>query len=139
LDLTPDLFLIIPCIGMVLLNNGAAAIAKIFAGTKTTNLTIVNVQLDTTAGTINASDSGAATPTTPNPVTGGILSQATNVMTVSHTITPANNQGLWRRWWLHFRTDLTEGVAGGSFTDPGINHDGSGTDVVEFDVIIVEG
>lgn len=123
---------------MTLLNNGAAAIAKIFTGTKSTNLTVVNVQLDTTGGTVNASDTGAATPTTPNPNTSGVTVQTTNTCTVSFAITPANNIGTWLRWWLHFKTDLTEGLAGGLFS-ASINHDGSGTDVVEFDIIIVEG
>ncbi len=124
---------------MVLLNNGAAAIAKIFAGTKTTDLTIERVQLDTTGGTPLAADAGSATPTTPNPVTGGVKTQANNVMTVSFTVSPANNQGIWLRWWLHFKTDLTEGLAADLFTSPGIDHDGTGTDVVEFDIAIVEG
>lgn len=124
---------------MVLLNNGANAIAKIFEGTKTTDLTIERVQLDTTGGTPVATDAGAATPTTPNPVTGGVKSSANNVMTVSFTVSPANNIGIWLRWWLHFKTDLTEGLAADLFTSPGIDHDGTGTDVVEFDIAMVEG
>jgi len=124
---------------MVLLNNGAAAIAKIFAGTKTTDLTIERCQLDTTGGAPVATDAGAATPTTPNPVTGGVKTQANNLMTVSFTISPADNQGIWLRWWLHFKADLSEGLAADLFTSPGIDHDGTGTDVVEFDIAIVEG
>ena len=122
---------------MTLLNNGSAAIAKIFAGTKTTNLSVVNVQLDTTGGTVNASDTGAATPTTPNPNTSGTPVQNNNVCTVTFSISPANNIGTWLRWWLHFKTDLTEGLAGGAFS-PSIAHDGSGTDVIEFDITITE-
>jgi len=124
---------------MVLLNNGAAAIAKIFAGTKTTDLTIERIELDTTGGTPLVTDAGATTPTTPNPVTGGVKTQANNVMTVSFTVSPANNNGIWLRWWLHFKTDLTEALAADLFTSPGIDHDGTGTDVVEFDIAIVEG
>lgn len=124
---------------MVLLNNGAAALAKIFAGTKTADLDMDLVQLDTTAGTINASDTGATTPTTPNPVTAGIKSQTANVMTVSFSVSPANNIGLWKRWWLHFKSDLTDVFAAGSFTPPGIDHDGTKTDVIEFDIAFVEG
>lgn len=124
---------------MVLLNNGAEAIAKILAGTKTTDLKIEKVELDTTGGTPLATDTGATTPTTPNPVAGGAISQLNNTMTVAFTVGPTNNIGIWLRWWLHFKTDLTEGLAADLFTSPGIDHDGTGTDVVEFDIAIVEG
>lgn len=125
----------------VLLNNGAAAIAKIFAGTKTTNLTIAYLEVDSTynGGVINPSDAGATTPVATSPIGSPSASQSANICTLSWTIGPASNVGLWRRWFLHFRSDLTEGLAGGVFTNPGINHDGSGTDVLEFDIAIVEG
>lgn len=126
---------------MVLLNIGASSLAKILAGTKTADLDIDIVQLDTTYnnGVINASDTGATTPTTPNPVTAGLKSQTANVMTVSFSISPANNIGIWRRWWLHFKADLTEVFAAGVFTNPGIDHDGTKTDVVEFDIAFIDG
>lgn len=124
---------------MTLLNTGANLLAKILEGTKTADLDMDIVQLDTTAGVINPSDTAAATPTTPNPVTGGTKSSSANTMTVSFSVSPANNLGIWRRWWLHFKSDLTEGFAAGSFTSPGIDHDGTKTDVVEFDISFVEG
>jgi len=124
---------------LTLLDNGAAALAGILGGTKTADLEIDLVQLDTTGGAISPSDSGAATPTTPNPATGGLKTVIANTVTVTFTITPANNQGIWLRWWLHFRADLSEGLAAGIFTSPGIDHDGTATDVVEFDISFVEG
>lgn len=125
---------------MVLLNNGANAIAKIFAGTKTTNLTIAHLELDTTrsASLTSSSPQQAVTPTTPNPVGSPSVSVVANVCTLTYSITPANNVGTWQQWFLHFRSDLTEGVAADFFTTPGINHDGTKTDVLEFDIATVD-